>query len=338
MQAKQCPAGFSPKIAILSFWLSVMVVWRHVALPAFPWVPEALTVLEKASYVAYGTVPAFCFISGFLFFRSYRPEDYVTKLRKRLRTLLVPYLVWNALCGLGWYLAGRYLPVGCVLDVKRFGSVADVLAGVFLSEYSILWYVGVIIVFALGAPLIYNMVRRPRLGVALILLFSAVNLVRHFPDQGPLPWLPVYMCGAWAAIHRPDFMFRPQPGWVTMAGIAAFAASYACLVAWGSPEALYLLRLSAPFAMIGAYDLIGRIVTFGMHGIYRYAFMIYAMHFIPLHVTKNYLTLYPGQAHAWVCWLTYLVLPVLVVVMCLMLSALVRRHLPRLYAVLSGDR
>ena len=42
-------------------------------------------------------VPLFFFISGFLFF--YKPDFtrgvYIDKLRKRVKTLLVPYLIWN---------------------------------------------------------------------------------------------------------------------------------------------------------------------------------------------------------------------------------------------------
>ena len=42
-------------------------------------------------------VPLFFFISGFLFFYNsdFTKETYLAKLKKRIKTLLVPYLIWN---------------------------------------------------------------------------------------------------------------------------------------------------------------------------------------------------------------------------------------------------
>lgn len=45
-------------------------------------------------------VPTFFFISGFLFFSNgpvLRFKDYLEKMRRRARTLLIPYLIWNLL-------------------------------------------------------------------------------------------------------------------------------------------------------------------------------------------------------------------------------------------------
>ena len=43
------------------------------------------------------SVPLFFFISGFLFFYNteFSKETYINKIKKRIRTLLVPYLIWN---------------------------------------------------------------------------------------------------------------------------------------------------------------------------------------------------------------------------------------------------
>jgi len=44
-------------------------------------------------------VPVFFFISGFLFFKGHQWSKtfYAGKIKKRLRTLLLPYCLWNAL-------------------------------------------------------------------------------------------------------------------------------------------------------------------------------------------------------------------------------------------------
>ncbi|MDE6697091.1 MAG: acyltransferase family protein, partial [Muribaculaceae bacterium] len=55
-------------------------------------------------------VPIFFFISGFLFFyksENFTFEIYKTKLVKRVKTLLIPYLFWNLLFVITCILASR---------------------------------------------------------------------------------------------------------------------------------------------------------------------------------------------------------------------------------------
>lgn len=57
-------------------------------------------------------VPIFFIISGFLFFYHtpvFDKSAYWSKLKKRARTLLVPYLLWNALVILFYFFAEMYL-------------------------------------------------------------------------------------------------------------------------------------------------------------------------------------------------------------------------------------
>ena len=70
-------------------------------------------------------VPAFFFISGFLFFINFQNwswEGYKMKMRSRVKTLLIPYLLWNAvpfvIMAMGLYLKG-----GSIEEVQ--GYVAE---------------------------------------------------------------------------------------------------------------------------------------------------------------------------------------------------------------------
>lgn len=68
--------------------------------------------------LAHVAVPLFFFISGYLFFKRLQEWDwteYATKLKRRVRTLLVPYLIWNTIAILVY-----------VLIDKRMGSLSGV--------------------------------------------------------------------------------------------------------------------------------------------------------------------------------------------------------------------
>jgi len=49
--------------------------------------------------IAQVAVPLFMIIAGALFFRNYEQAKYGQKIKKRVKTLLVPYLTWNTLRG-----------------------------------------------------------------------------------------------------------------------------------------------------------------------------------------------------------------------------------------------
>ncbi len=58
-------------------------------------------------------VPLFFFISGFLFFYktpSFTRQTYLQKLKKRARTILVPYIFWNLLVAAFFFLSQSFLP------------------------------------------------------------------------------------------------------------------------------------------------------------------------------------------------------------------------------------
>jgi len=92
----------SDKIRIISFLCTVLVVFRHsLNLQAFglssyrnPHVAVIECGISKITEVA---VPYFFIISGYFFLRYsyYGNGEYMTMVRKKIRTLFVPFLFWN---------------------------------------------------------------------------------------------------------------------------------------------------------------------------------------------------------------------------------------------------
>ncbi len=99
----------STKLSIINFLLLLGVVLIHSYVPEIS--KEKITFFWYfQDFMSYGildsAVPLFFFISGFLFFRNMDMKSNAfqqigKKLKKRFRTLLLPYLVWCTL----WFLA-----------------------------------------------------------------------------------------------------------------------------------------------------------------------------------------------------------------------------------------
>lgn len=122
------------------------------------------------------TVVPICFvISGILFFASFdgTADNYGNKLKRRLSTLVLPYLIWNTL----WlmYLTYRYCK-GVGLEIHL--SVSSILASYWNGSLSPLfiapgqvdfadgpifnhfWYVKYLMILIVLSPLIYVLIKR----------------------------------------------------------------------------------------------------------------------------------------------------------------------------------
>lgn len=200
----------------LRFPLAVSVVFIHSygsPLPAGTvvqagtgiWCYEALRQALSHALPAFA-VPMFFLISGYFFFLSMPRWDWLRyggKLRRRVGTLLLPYIVWNILYFLhcSWpvlqpALAGhgswstlwmRWQQLGgwhLLWDSHKFQSGA---AGPYLAP---LWFLRDLIVLDLAAPLLYWCIRRLRWYFAAIVAVLAVGRC----------WIPLHGFSGWSTL------------------------------------------------------------------------------------------------------------------------------------------
>ena len=115
-------------------------------------------------------VPGFFILSGYLFFyrtNQWNKQVYIGKLKKRIRTLLIPYLLWNLLGAAYIFYKGK---LGGIGDFLRCFYDYYPGKGVNLWPADIpLWYVRDLMLMALCTPLIHILIRRLRHWYLLIL-------------------------------------------------------------------------------------------------------------------------------------------------------------------------
>lgn len=302
--------------------------------PAFPAANNSRPTVP-VGYVMEVIVPCFFFISGYLFFRNYTPAYFLKKLRTRFRSLLVPYLLWNSLFALAWYAALRLVP-SFISDRFHFDSITDVLIGIVSCQYTVLWYVGVIFVYALIAPLLWLMVRKKRLFPVWLAVTCIICLVFRHPFCSPLQWLPIYLSGAYVGVHYKDFMFHDQPRWITILSIAVYPFIFYWDLHWPSNFSMNAVQWIGPSLCIGLYDLFNRLHTIPSLSFFKYSFFLYAMHYMPLHIIER-ICLIEWQ-HPYAPYIAYFGAPAVVIISVLFVACLTDRYLPRLYSLLSGGR
>jgi len=189
-------------IDLLKVILTVGIVFRHASLVAMSGRSVAFDHFSQViEWVTEICVPLFFVLSGFLYFRNVPAKPGVDffwkKTRSRIFSLLIPYLIANALAFVFYWLAHRFAPgmiSGFFGDDWRNPLFIFWTGPINMS----LWFIRDLIIACIVAPLIYLLVRYTRIWGVL-----ALGVV-WFTVAGS-PWYNLYFTlGAWLAVCQGD--------------------------------------------------------------------------------------------------------------------------------------
>lgn len=123
-------------------------------------------------------VPVFYLISGYLFFaKGFSKEIYTEKIKKRIWTLLIPYLIWNVILwtltiAFGQYRPSLYQIFWSMNDETWYGGT-NYLGYEFIPASAPinypLWYVRDLMCLCVCSPLIYMCIKYLKIGIIVIL-------------------------------------------------------------------------------------------------------------------------------------------------------------------------
>lgn len=193
MNKSQCisaspTSDFWKKKEIVSFLLSILVVLIHVS--SFAQYSLSLNLEDNVSnfvnfmdkvvtdcFTRYA-VPLYFIISGALFFRDYDDKKYFVKIKKRISTIFVPYIIWNVL-GLLFAIGTSYTFISnYFIGREKFViSVSSVLNAIFHHGCNgVFWFIFNLMFFILISPVINKVIRNRYVGIAVTLLVAILCL------------------------------------------------------------------------------------------------------------------------------------------------------------------
>ena len=158
-------------------------------------------------------VPAFFFISGFLFFSggNMNVSLWKGKLKKRVYSLFIPYLIWNTLFLLYYMVLSQFMDLSW--GVKGQGVLPYIDAylgfnnGPFLAP---LWFIRDLMVLNVLSLPAFFIIKKMGIWLIPILLFSfSMGIGYNLPYIGFRSVVP-YFLGAWFAIHSVSFIVEKK--------------------------------------------------------------------------------------------------------------------------------
>lgn len=315
-------------------------------------------------------VPLFYMISGYLFF--YRTESfnsflYVQKLKKRARTLLVPFILWNIIAVL-WQLkcllpglSSFYRPVEVQWSVMRILNtflfntgnsgiiVGPTLEADLSGSYPIdvpLWYMRDLMAVILISPLVYWVIKRlkvwPITIMGLAWLTSSIYLPQGSYIDMILNALFFFSFGSFFSIHQVDFIQSFKK--FKWAPVCYLIIAVADTLTRGIGYNIYIHRAGILIGIIATVNIVAPLVAKNRVKVNMTlassSFFIFASHYLIIgDVGKFAFTMLHIPENSPVAMLAlYFSVPITVTAICLTAHMIVKRLSPKLCALLTGGR
>lgn len=306
-------------------------------------------------------VPLFFFISGYLFF--FRTKDfgigtYGQKLRKRARTILLPYVLWNCIYLLAYFLcenivegllSGRNKPIAdysftdflwAFWDKGMINSVNGTAVDHYPIDYP-LWFIRDLLVVMVSAPLLHALIRCLRHYFIIllgILWFSGYWF--HITGLS-LDAFFFFSAGAYFSINGRNFtddFHHIFPYSLILYLVLSFSDLCLRSYTWD----IYIHKAGIIVGIVAAISLVAWCLRQGKLRdtpfLSASSFFIYAFHALPLAFVCKLLFKILQPDNDWIVLFLYFFCPALTILGGLLLYWLLKKYFPNIAAILTGGR
>ena len=350
-QTEKNESIFWKKKEYISFLLSILVFFIHSYFARESSGSLISVINHKTAFffsrsITQFAVPMFFMLSGLTFFKGYENRKYPAKIRSRLFTLVIPYLLWNTVWML-WEIFCSYSFLSAFSEsAERFPlTFESILKGIFFYGCNVpFWFIFDIIVLSFAAPLIFLVICNKYVGIFSVVLLSVLSVYGiHVPEA--LFYYPTsivfYLMGGIVGYHY--FGFASRRSSKTERISSAVILFVYVLLKNIVPEKLQIDNYLAEIIVfticsVALWNIVdGFIEKIKPRAIYRRSFAIYAMHLnVALIVLKILSFVLP--ASEWVKIPEFVLMVVLTLMIINFVCAFLERFFPRIYGIFMGNR
>ena len=353
VQTRYPDAMASHTIGLLRWVLMALIVVIHTDLVADTGCTNtAYAILYRwAGNVVWLASPLFFLISGYLFVASdsgFTWRTFSEKCQRRLKTWLIPYLLWNTLFLLFYGLVGLVLPsiLGEIPPLQEM-TLTDILKayccirGEGFNSGPIdwpLWFLRDLMLIALFSPLYVAIIRCHKVTILIPLLLGCIPHQLGFESE-----IAFFMIGIWLNIWFPSLsQLLRKPVWWSLPLYLAASILVTVSVpvpAWSIATFTFIRNLSGMLLIAQiCYQVINRHSSTDWRAMSEPVFFVFAFHFMitrPLtKLSANWLMAHNAGSLAFS--MVHLLNAILTIVITVLIYKLLRQLTPTICNWLSG--
>lgn len=301
-------------------------------------------------------VPAFFFISGLLFYYNVKDGhlQYNRKIKSRIKTLLIPYFIWNALMLILLFIL-ESIPFTSSFFAQGYDQITGynffelIKAFVFRGEWnggystpilSTMWYIRNLMVLCLISPIIYYMIRSLKWIVVITLGVWWISSIGGDYTQSSIFF---FSLGACVMITRTDILNINKNNIIifSLLYVFIFISDYIInMQHFTSFSPLIIHRINI-ITSIYALLLIGKYFSnkYKLSSIYTDStFFIFAFHYPLVLAIRRVGVKLIHTNNGVIDFSIYLFSFILSVIICLFVYYLLLKYSPKILRILTGNR
>lgn len=354
----------SDKLRVLSFVSVIMVVFIHSHHLKITYTSRVISLGGSVNAflqniisegIARVAVPLFFAISGYLFFLGMKGgwHEFAAKFKRRIKSLLVPYLLWSAWAILLYALLQQlpqskpFFTQGLIADYTLIKWLDTLFFNPIPYQF---WFLQSLMMLVLCSPMLYYVLKYLGAWLLLPLFILWSDLFRFtfiiFSSEAIL----FFSIGAWLALHKSRLLTvrvnnRQWSYWFTLAWLCLVVLK-SLLMHYQVQPALISLLVHKACVVVGLlalwvlydYLMLGREkpVTWLMEWS-GYAFFIFAFHEPVLTMVKKGLFYFLGGSEV-MSGVNYVMVPLITIGLAIPVAMGLRKAVPVFYATIAGGR
>lgn len=289
-------------------------------------------------------VPFFFILSGFLFFHNFRFsfDNYLIKLKKRIKSILIPFLLWSL-----FYLILALLLNQINIKIVNYSiiSICDFIYYLILKPIPFqLWFLRDLFIIVVVSPLIYLLLKKSGVVLLLILFVIWFNNYQIFiviDNESAM----FFTFGAYVSLYDSKNMIQKKTKnkYLLMCLILWISTNILKLDADLIIRNLYIHRvsqISGLFFLWYFYDFIydkyGKEVNYeNVLWIRDYGFFIFLLHEPLLSLIKKSTLRFFNYEFLYL--LSYFMYPILIIFFCVVIGMFLKKNF-KYYKILTGGR
>ena len=347
------PKSFSEFIGSSRFILCVMVVVIHSRMisghpvEADNWVLNFMRMMSLG--ISSVAVPIFMLFSGYLLCAKYLNGDniiasYRDLLKKKSKTLLLPYIIWNVI-GLAYIVLRHYFNAEVYVPnlFEALVSIPEESTLLGFPADGPLWFVRDLIIFNLISPLIFWIMNKlGKWGFVFASVYYLVSaLLPHYPFSSINTFL-VGMSLCYIDLSKLDVRWKSI---VLLPTICLFI--YLTFPLGGGNYLYEDVSLMPLFVLLFAWSMYLISISYKestkqkLNDLSKYSFFIYASHGMYANLMTKTITAVLCKVHigySTSLLFGYVATPIIIVALSILICRIMIKYCPPLYRILCGGR
>lgn len=338
-------------ISNLKFILILLVIMIHSNFTNFIDCPDEVINSFKnglslfSSILLSNAVPAFYMISGFLFY-GVKSGSYKDKLARRVKTLLIPYLIWNTLGLLLLIIKKNPLFAEFFPGYQNFHfSIIDIISGYFSLPESIypydftLWFIRNLMIVLCMSPLIGIGIKYLNYWILPVMTVGVVVMMDYFGLNDRFGLSTSFLMFAAGGVIA---NIRPRKWWIYIASLLYVLAEiiFLCFsITNGLYFSLSIIKyISFGFLCLYVSDYLSSRGFSLPRRLTNSTFFIYAFHGLFATIGCKCVSFLNYPATIWGCVLDYFLCFIVLFTVSYLVYISLNRIMPRILSILCGSR